>query len=445
MTPREVQQALREVRRRFVRRHRDLESVFDRSYERIARETRTRARLTPQQQRLVGAFFTMEYAIESAALLNPSIVPHPDQSGVPKGSARFLLSLRAIGEGHLSSIVFRRGTIGPRGKMTFDPPRKHAVTAQPMTDHLQDSASFASQLRGMGADVRLAARVLERLPDRFRLAGLQRAIDTVRKEKPDGEHFERVVTDMLWLAQANYSLAFPPESHPSDIVIFPATDNERMGMEDLRLVRFVDEDGRAHYYGTYTAYDGRRIMPMMLDTDDFVTFHVHPQSGRFALNKGAALFPRKVAGMYLTCSRHDGENLFLVASRDLHIWDVSEPLLQPKYTWEALQIGNCGSPVETDAGWILLTHGVGPVREYAIGAALLDRDDPSRIIGRLKHPLIRPTANEREGYVPNVVYSCGAMIHAGQLVIPYAMSDSRSSFAAVKVNDLVNQLIADGP
>jgi predicted GH43/DUF377 family glycosyl hydrolase len=228
-------------------------------------------------------------------------------------------------------------------------------------------------------------------------------------------------------------------------VIFPATRHEQRGMEDLRLVRFVDAGGQVRFYGTYTAFDGRRVHPMLLETADFRSFHVTTLSGRYARNKGMALFPRPVDGAYLMLSRHDGENLYLLRSDDLYVWNRAAQLQAPAQSWELVQVGNCGSPLETDSGWIVLTHGVGPMRQYCMGASLLDLEDPSRVIGRLREPLLEPTAEEREGYVPNVVYSCGSMIHNGQLIIPYAMSDSRTAFATVPVADLLARLLGGGP
>ncbi len=250
---------------------------------------------------------------------------------------------------------------------------------------------------------------------------------------------------MLWLAEANYELRFPPECLPAEIVIFPVTEQESRGMEDLRLVRFVDDDGQVRYHGTYTAFDGSRMFPMLLTSTDFVTFQVRPLSGRYARNKGMALFPRKINGLYTMISRHDGESLYVLRSCEPYFWSEAEKLQTPHEPWELLQIGNCGSPIETEAGWILLTHGVGPVREYCIGATLLDRDDPSRVIGRLKRPFLMPSGAEREGYVPNVVYSCGSMIHKERLIIPYAMSDLATTFATVSVQELLERLLTAGP
>jgi predicted GH43/DUF377 family glycosyl hydrolase len=440
---------LKDIRQRFQPRHRDLESAFLDSYREVARYVRKKADVSDKRRLLIGAYFTLEYSIESAALFNPSMVVHPDQSDLEPGQLRFLMSLRATGEGHVSSIVFRRGVISGDGRddgqILFDPPPRYAYTARPHPDRALNKSSFCRKLQEMGDCEDLVARVLVRLPDSFSPNQLIQAVKQVRKAPDTPSAFKSVADEMIWIVQANYELDFPADCRPSETVIFPATAYERNGMEDLRLVRFVGDDGEACFYGTYTAYDGKNLHVMLLETVDFHQFHVSTLSGRFARNKGMALFPRKVNGQYMMIGRHDGENLFLLRSSNLYVWNHSQKIQVPTEPWELLQIGNCGSPLETEAGWLLLTHGVGPVREYAIAATLLDRDDPTKVLGRLKKPLLLPNEEEREGYVPNVVYSCGAVIHQGDLVIPYAMSDSRTAFAIVGVDDLVEQLLAAGP
>jgi predicted GH43/DUF377 family glycosyl hydrolase len=297
----------------------------------------------------------------------------------------------------------------------------------------------------MGEREDLVARVLVQLPDEFSPAQLATAVGRIRKEPDIPSAFRQIASEMLWIAGANYELHYPEDCMPSETVIFPATAYERNGMEDLRLCRFVHEDTGVHYYGTYTAFDGRSLHAMLLETRDFHAFRVSTLSGRYARNKGMALFPRKVNGYYMMIGRHDGENLFLMRSSNLYVWNQSQKLQTPTEPWELVQIGNCGSPVETDRGWILLTHAVGPMREYTISATLLDRDDPSKVLGRLRRPLLRPTDEEREGYVPNVVYSCGAVLEDGHLIIPYAMSDSRTAFATVETDVLIDRLLEDGP
>jgi len=440
----EIPHLLADVRGDFHGRHRDLEEAFRENYERAARHVRTVKELSEDRKRLIGAYFTMEYSIESAALFNPSLVPHPDQSGLAVGSRRFLMSLRATGEGHVSSIVFRRGVVDQAGAITFDPPPRFAHSARPLPDKRLDKALFVRKLREMAGSHRQTSAVLDRLESEFTLSQLRAVLEEFARPPGRPPGFKRIRETMLWLANASYELRFPEDCQPSETVIFPATEPEGRGMEDLRLVRFTEDDGTVRHYGTYTAFDGFRIHPMLLETEDFHTFHMAPLSGRYARNKGMALFPRKVEGYYMMISRHDGENLFLLASRDLHVWNVSTKLQAPAEPWELTQLGNCGSPLETDAGWIVITHGVGPMRRYCIGATLLDRRNPEKVLGRLREPLLAPVGEEREGYVPNVVYSCGSMLHRGKLVIPFAVSDSRTCFASVSVKALVNRMLNGG-
>ncbi len=442
---RRVKSVLGEISEGFSYRHRDLMGAFEENFRNVAPHLRNVSKLTRDQKLLIGAYFTMEYSIESAALFNPSIVPHPDQSGVPDGGVRFLMSLRATGEGHVSSIVFRRGVIQPGGELEFDPPPRYAFSARPLPDKKLDKNLFIRKMREFGVNHDPDAIGLGELPDPFRVSELRSLIEKLKRSKDRPPGYKRLSANLMWLANANYELRFPDDAMPAETVIFPATSHESRGMEDLRLVQFVDDDGEVTYYGTYTAFDGFRVHPMLLETRDFHRFHVHPLSGRYARNKGMALFPRKVGNYYLMVSRHDGENIFLMRSQDLHVWNSCQKIQTPTEDWELVQLGNCGSPIETPRGWILLTHGVGPMRRYCIGAVLLDLDDPFRVIGRLRRPILEPTRAEREGYVPNVVYSCGSLLHNGRLVIPYAMSDARTAFAVVSVKRLVERLLEDGP
>lgn len=441
----QVQPLLETVLRDFAHRHRDVTTAFEENYHQAVRHARDMPAVSPSRRLLIGSYFTMEYSIESAALFNPSIVPHPDQADLPPGAVRFLMSLRATGEGHLSSIVFRRGVIDPEGAISFDPPPRYAYTARPAPDEAFDKRLFAQKLKESGICNKAITPVLELLGDPFTRSQLRSAITQARQAPNPDPKFRETCDELLWLVQANYRLEFPPDCLPAETVIFPATQHEQRGMEDLRLTRFVDDTGVQHYCGTYTAYDGHHIHPMLLETDDFRGFHIRTLFGRYVKNKGMALFPRPIGGAYCMLSRHDGESLFLLRSPSLYVWNQSQKLYGPSQPWELLQIGNCGSPLETDKGWIVLTHGVGPMRQYCIGAILLDLNNPAKVIGRLPEPLLAPTPHEREGYVPNVLYTCGSMIHHGQLVIPYAMSDSRTSFATVNVADLLAAMLAQGP
>jgi predicted GH43/DUF377 family glycosyl hydrolase len=430
---------------RFLPRHRNGEEAFLHHYALAVRHLHYQPEISDRRKMFIGACFTMEYSIEAAALFNPSIVPHPDQSGTEDGAVRFLMSLRATGEGHVSSIVFRRGTIVRTGEISFDPPPRWAYAPPPERDKLVDKASYVRDLAAHGMSQDRLAPILAELDDTFRTSRLRQVLDRHRGTGTIGVGWKRLRSTMLWVAIANYELHIPPDCQPAEAVIFPATAYESRGMEDVRLVLFTDDDGRRTYYGTYTAYDGHGIYPMLLETADFHDFRVRTLGGRFARNKGMALFPRKIAGSYAMLSRHDGENIYVMLSDDLYSWERARQLLRPSEPWDVVQVGNCGSPLETDRGWLVLTHGVGPLRQYSIGAVLLDIDDPTRIVGRLREPLLVPTIDERRGYVPNVVYTCGSMIHGGQLVVPYAMSDSRTGFATVPVDELVTSLIDSGP
>jgi predicted GH43/DUF377 family glycosyl hydrolase len=364
-----------DVLENFEGRHRNLLNIFETRADEMEKAFEPHAELNKTQRRLIGAYFLNEYSFEASALLNPSIVRHPDQSGLPENSCRFILSLRAVGEGHISSLTFRSGTVAAEGNVAIDP------TA--------------------------------------RLASLPKVGS--RTSTPIGDVAEVI---------------FQPDVELAERVIFPITDSQSNGIEDARFVEFKD-DGRTTFYATYTAYSGRAIRSELLETTDFRSFRMRPLGGSAARNKGMALFPRKIDGRYAMIGRQDNENLYLIYSNDLYTWDGGDPILQPAYPWEFVQIGNCGSPVELDDCWLLLTHGVGPVRKYSIGAVLLDKKDPSKVLARSREPLVRPEPTEREGYVPNVVYTCGAMRHGDQIILPYAISDTFSNFATIRIAALM--------
>jgi predicted GH43/DUF377 family glycosyl hydrolase len=441
----QVPELIDQIRGEFALRHRDVEIAFRENYREVLQYGIPDHEISEARKTLIGAYFTMEYSIESAALFNPSMVTHPDQGDVPNGSLRFLMSLRATGEGHLSSIVFKRGTIGVDGDIHFDPPPRYAHCVRPEPNPKFDKSVFMRKLKALGTSEDLVAPILVQLSDSFSLQQLNAVMEPFRNSVEIPKPLNNAVGDIDWLAHANYELRYPSDCLPSEIVIFPATECEQRGMEDLRLVRFFDEERGVRYFGTYTAFDGTRIVPMLLETSDFSTFRISTLSGRYARNKGLGIFPRKVDGRYMIIARCDGVNLYLVDSDSPYILDSGRKLIGPREPWELTQVGNCGPPLETDAGWLLITHGVGPVRQYCIGAILLDLNRPWRIIGRLREPFLRPGTDEREGYVPNVVYSCGSIIHGNQLIIPYAMSDSRTSFATVDVGELIEVLLDSGP
>jgi predicted GH43/DUF377 family glycosyl hydrolase len=375
-----VASQLADVMDSFQDRHRNLMETFEARADEMEEAFAKHGAFSKTQRQLVGAYFLNEYSFEASALFNPSIVRHPDQSDAPKGGVRFILSLRAIGEGHVSSLTFRTGTIAADGSLTVDP----------------------------------AAR----------LASLPRI--SHRVFGPDGDRVE---------------LIFKPEEDLSERIIFPVTESQSNGIEDARFVEFED-GGRKIYYATYTAYSGRAIRSELIETSDFMSFRLAPLRGAAARNKGMALFPRKLDGKYAMIARQDNENLYLIYSDDLYTWDGGQAVLKPQFPWEFVQIGNCGSPIELDEGWLLLTHGVGPVRRYSIGAALLDKNDPSKVLARSREPLLRPEPSEREGYVPNVVYTCGAIRHKDAIILPYAVSDTFSSFATIKISALLQAMKA---
>jgi predicted GH43/DUF377 family glycosyl hydrolase len=369
---------LADVLENFLGRHRNLLATFEARADVMEQALAAHGTFSEVQRQLIGAYFLHEYSFEASALFNPSIVPHPDQSDAPKGGLRFVLSLRAVGEGHVSSLTFRAGTIAADGSLSVDP-----------TARLASSPRISRRVSGPGGDL--------------------------------------------------IELTFNPEEELSERVIFPVTESQSNGIEDARFVDFSDGD-RKLYYATYTAYSGRAIRSELIETKDFLSFRMSPLKGAASQNKGMALFPRKIEGKYAMIARQDNENLYLIYSDDLHTWEGGQAILKPEFPWEFVQIGNCGSPIELDEGWLLLTHGVGPVRKYSIGAALLDKNDPSRVLARSREPLLRPRPSEREGYVPNVVYTCGAMRHNDQIILPYAVSDTFANFATIKISTLLNAM-----
>lgn len=436
----EVRLLLDKARHDFATRHSKLDSIFQEHYRMAILRVGWHDQWSDDRKLLAGAYFSMEYSIDSAALFNPSIVPHPDQSKLPAGALRFVMSLRATGEGHVSSVVFRTGVISASNEFTIDPAPSTLHRARIVPDRQYNRDIFRQKLREVGITGEVVEAVFARLAPSFALVDLQTAIGEARPNLINTAGASESLRTMHWIAGSNYHIDLDSEASLSELVIFPMSDEESHGIEDLRLVQFTDDAGEKAYYGTYTAYNGVRTLPMMIYTRDFKRVEVHSLNGHGAANKGLALFPRKVNGNYVMCSRIDGENLYINTSDSAYFWSSATRLTAPRYPWEFVQIGNCGSPLETEAGWLLLTHGVGPMRTYAIGAMLLDRDDPLKVIGYLKEPLITALDQEREGYVPNVVYSCGALIHAGQLFVPYAQADKSSSVAVVALDELLSEL-----
>ena len=438
----QVDRLLDEVFLKFRTRHGNIAAVLEENYRTAMAMIDRSEDLSHNQRLLIGSYLTAEYSIESAALFNPSIVPHHNQSDLPDGAVRFIMSLRATGEGHVSSIVFRTGVITSDHQIHIDPCARLARPVRVVPDKQYDKPLFRRKLKDIGVDDRAVDLVLDRLADSFTSAQLEHAIIEARDAADEKLLLEKSFQEIRWLARSNYQLELPREAEASEVVIFPQTSNESHGIEDLRMVRFVDDDGTVTYYGTCTAFDGYRVLPQLIETPDFHRVGVHTINGACAQNKGMALFPRRIGGHYAMCSRIDGENLYIMFSDIVHFWETAELLKTPRHPWEFVQIGNCGSPLETPEGWLLLTHGVGPMRTYCIGAMLLDLHDPLRVIGCLEEPLIMPTEKERDGYVPNVAYSCGAMIHKERLYLPFATSDMVTRIAMVSLDSLMNRLIS---
>jgi len=423
----------------FSGRHKDLGHIFERHLNEVKGYLPRDIMLSDVQKALIGAYFTKEYSIESAALFNPSIVPHPDQSHLKKGSLRFIMSLRATGEGHVSSIVFRSGVLDRLNRFLFDPISDFVETPDLQIDPVYKRNPFQRKLHEMEAINEITAYILNQLAEDFTYNELIEKIGMLRAKPQFLEARQnRTFEIMCWLADSNYEVSFPADHRISERVIFPVSKNESRGIEDARFVQFFDNREEFTYYATYTAYNGNTILPQLIETKDFLKFNILTLNGKAVQNKGMALFPRKIGDRYVMLSRQDGENNHIMFSDNIHFWQESQIIQEPKHPWEFIQIGNCGSPLETDEGWIVLTHGVGPMRQYCIGAILLDLEKPTKIIARLDEPLLAPHAKEREGYVPNVVYSCGAIIHNNALVIPYAMSDINSGIATVDVRELLN-------
>jgi predicted GH43/DUF377 family glycosyl hydrolase len=436
----DVDKLVQSVYDRFEHRHSNIEQVLEEDYTLAAKMIGQPTPPTLNRQRLIGSYFTMEYAIASAALFNPSIVPDPNQKGIAPGALRFIMSLRATGEGHVSSIVFRRGIIEADGSIHVRPPARQPRRARRSPDQSYIKSLFRRKLREMALDQEATDVVLGRLQDQFTITELEHAIVATQQSKPEVLRLEETLEGIRWLARENYRFRLPDDADISQLVIFPQSDNEIRGIEDLRMVRFVDDDGKVTYFGTYNAYNGYRVLPQLMETSDLHHVQVHTMNGRCAENKGMALFPRRINGHYVMCSRIDGVNLHIMYSDIPQFWENAELLRAPKHPWEFMLIGNCGSPIETSAGWLLLTHGVGPMRTYSIGAMLLDRDNPAKVIGHLDEPLLMPTEDEREGYTPNVVYTCGALVNGDHLYMPYAMSDSATGFAIVELKPLLERL-----
>lgn len=435
----EVNVNLEEVINSFTNRHRDLTEILKRNFDNVKIYIPAGKKISEDRSSLIGAYFTHEYSVQAAAFFNPSIVDHPNQRRLAKGEKRVILSYRSTGEGHISSIEFRNAVIDQNNELHFDEISRYLETPEVMQNPTYSSRIIRRKLKDIDAFNEVSGNILNRLADYFNFNELNTSIQKEIETSPEPDPMlNETIDKMLWLARSNYELKFRKDRRISEKVIFPVSANESRGIEDARFVRFVYDDGAVKYYATYTAYNGLNILPMLLETTDFSTFRISTLNGKAVQNKGMALFPRKINGQYMMISRQDGENMFIMSSDDVHFWNKTSLLYEPSAPWEFIQVGNCGSPLETEAGWILITHGVGPMRTYCIGACLLDLDNPAKIIGYMKEPILRPTEDEREGYVPNVLYTCGAIIHNEQMIIPYSMSDTASGVAVISVKELLS-------
>jgi len=446
LTEEEIVLQLKAVQKEFEERHFDIQSVLLLHYEKVKQYIFTQRPLSHDRQLLIGALFSGEYALEAAALFNPSIVPHPDQSDLPEGGLRFLMSLRATGEGHISSIEFRVGTISPEGHIEMLPVSRCVTVPEVVPNPSYRKKRFTIKLHELDLDDDYCAAVMAPLGENFTRNELIKSINTAKEEtRPAPNSFHHALESIQWLADSNYELRFCPDLAMDERIIFPVSLNESNGIEDARFVRFVEDDQTVMYYATYTAYNGHTILPQLIETEDFLHFRISTLNGSAVQNKGMALFPRRIDGRYAMLSRQDDENLFIMFSDNPHYWSDPQIILRPCEMWESVKVGNCGSPIETEAGWLVITHGVGPMRKYCIGAILLDVDDPTQVIGRLHEPLLSPEGIEREGYVPNVVYSCGSLVHERTLILPYAMSDIASTIASISLDELLVALLANPP
>jgi predicted GH43/DUF377 family glycosyl hydrolase len=448
MTDAEVASTLTPLLREFSRRHRNITRIFERHCDRVrhlfSSQQISFEEVDYKKRLLIGSYFTNEYSIESAAFFNPSLIEDIDQSGLEEGEKRVIISFRAVGEGHISSIAFRHGTINGNNDITLIPAGNYVEEAEVIRNSTYHKNSFFQNAVSIKLPDPVLSEVQNRLPETFEYISLKHVIREMQQRYQVDHFIKKALERLLWLADSYYEINFSLDTDISDRVIFPYSEAESKGIEDARFVKFTDPQGDTVYYATYTAYDGVTIQPKLMQTKDFYHFKILPLYGEGAQNKNLALFPRMINGKYVMISRIDGINNYIMYSDRINIWENPEILQTPKHPWEFVQIGNCGSPIETAEGWLLITHGVGPMRTYCLGASLLDLENPRIEIGRLKEPLLMPTKEEREGYVPNVLYSCGSMIHNQELIIPYGLSDYASGFATVALDKLLQRIKEDG-
>jgi len=436
-----------QILRNYARRHRSILNILEKNFNLMDNTFKElnldKRKLTDIEKMLIGSYFTMEYSIEAAAYFNPSIILSPDQTQTQEGEKRVILSFRAVGEGHLSSIVFRTAIIDKNLDIHLDEVGILLDKPKHIKNHRYKKQEFLDKLFQLHKPENDVFEVLKgKFPDSFTYDELIRYVKEIRTDIKLSPDSEILMQQILWIASSHYEISYSLDTSISERVIFPISDTEKNGIEDARFVRFVNDHGKVTYYATYTAYDGHSILPKLLSTKDFVNFKIQPVNGKIA-NKGAALFPRKIKGRYAMLCRVDGENSYIAYSDSINNWHEDVILIaEPEYPWEFIQVGNCGSPLETEKGWLVITHAVGPMREYVLSALLLDLDNPTKVIGKLKQPLIFATEEERNGYVPNVLYSCGQIIHNNQLILPYAYSDHESTYATICLDELLNELLA---
>ncbi len=446
MSEDEVNVALSQALRGYSKRHRNISKIFENHFNKLdhlfTKLDMDMNEIDISRKVLIGSYFTMEYSIESAAIFNPSIIEDPDQSEISPHEKRVIISFRATGEGHISSIVFRSGVLDQDNNLNIEQCGKMLDQAEKIERHLYDKKTFLEELSEMKNynSEETKSCLLEELGDSFTYGELQRCVNEKKLSTTNTPAKELLFNQIMWLASSHYEINFSMDTAISERVIFPISSSERNGIEDARFVKFTDDDGSITYYATYTAYNGITILPKLLETKSFYGFKILTLHGEIAHNKGMALFPRKINGKYAMLCRLDGVNNYIAYSDNINLWREAKLIQEPKYPWEFIQIGNCGSPIETDEGWLVITHAVGQMREYVLGASLYDLDNPEIEIGRLKNPLMAPNEEEREGYVPNVIYSCGSIIHNGDLILPYAMSDYASTYASINLADLISDI-----
>lgn len=439
-----VSKTLNQLLRDFSTRHRNITRVFEKHFGKLSHifdqlniDTN---KLTFQRRVLIGSYFTMEYSIESAAFYNPSLIDDPDQSELKRDERRVIFSFRATGEGHISSLVFRSGVLDRNNNLLLEPVGKMLAEAEVIKRKEYNKSSYREklmQLQGQGNNISPDI-ILDKLGESFTYGELMECISDLKGAEDMPEDI--LINQMMWLASTHYEIYFSIDSAISERVIFPVSTVEKRGIEDARFVKFTDDDGEIIYYATYTANDGSNIMPKLIQTSDFYHFKILPMYGDIVRNKGMALFPRKINGKYAMLCTADGVNSYIAYSDNINVWREAKLIQKPIYPWEVLQISNAGSPIETDEGWLVITNAKGPMHKCVISASLFDFENPEREIGRLKAPLIMPNESERDGYVPNVLFSCGSIIHNGDLIIPYAMSDYSSTYATVNLRELLNEL-----